>query len=60
MKTPQVAALPGMTPLGFPQTVTAQELAEKLGRQPSVNEWRVANGKEPIKKVGRKVRKGRG
>jgi hypothetical protein len=37
--------------------MTMQELAKKLGRQPSINEWRIANGKEPIKKLGRKARK---
>ena len=36
--------------------MTMKELTEKLGRQPSVNEWRVANGKAPLPKKGRKVR----
>jgi hypothetical protein len=46
--------------------VTMIELKAKLGRQPTVNEWLIANGREPhIKKSGtlhaarRKARKSR-
>ena len=37
-------------------TVTMAQLEAQLGRRVSVNEWRVANGKAPIVKQGRKCR----
>jgi hypothetical protein len=32
--------------------ITANELAKKLGRRPTVNEWLIANGRDPVKKRG--------
>jgi hypothetical protein len=36
--------------------VTMAELEKQLGRKPTVNEWRAANGQEPLTKIGRKTR----
>ena len=36
--------------------MTMTQLAINLGRQPTVNEWLIANGRQPVAKKGRKTR----
>lgn len=40
-----------------PSSVTMEQLTEQLGRTPTVNEWLIANNRQPTQKKGRKSRR---